>query len=225
MNLRRRAFLQSTGSAAALLATSRPSFAQTYPSRPLRLIVGFAPGGTADTVARIIASSLSHRLGQRVIVENRSGAGSHVATRAVLEAPLDGYTLLLTGSSTIVNALLQERHHSAILQELVPVAGLTASAFVILANSSVSERTLDDLIAFAKANPGKLRMGSYGVGTQSHVAARLFSQRAASIRCTFPIGAARRWSGICSVGIFRSASIRCRVRCLTSIPTRCVHLQ
>jgi tripartite-type tricarboxylate transporter receptor subunit TctC len=177
MNLRRRAFLQSAGGAAALLATSR-SFAQIYPSRPLRLIVGFAPGGAADIVARIVASSLSHRLGQQVMVENRSGAGSHVATRAVLEAPLDGYTLLLTGSSTIVNALLQERHHSAILQELVPVAGLTASAFVILANPSVPERTLGDLIAFAKANPGKLRMGSYGVGTQSHVAARLFSQRA-----------------------------------------------
>lgn len=178
MNLRRRALLQSAGGLAALLATALPSLAQIYPSRSLRWIVGFAPGGAADVVARIVAPSLSHRLGQQVVVENRSGAGTNVATRTVLEAPPDGYTLLLIGSSTIVNALLQERHQAAILQELVPVASITVSAFVIVVNSSAPEMTLGELIAFAKANPGKLRMGSYGIGTQSHLAAQSFSQRA-----------------------------------------------
>jgi tripartite-type tricarboxylate transporter receptor subunit TctC len=178
MNLHRRALLRSAGGLAVLLATSLPSVASTYPSRSLRWIVGFAPGGAADIVARIVAASLSHRLGQQVLIENKPGAGTNLATRAVIDAPPDGHTLLLTGSSTIVNALLQERHHGAILQEIAPVANLTVSAFVVVVNSSVPEATLGELIAFAKANPGKLRMGSYGIGTQSHLAAQLFGQRA-----------------------------------------------
>jgi tripartite-type tricarboxylate transporter receptor subunit TctC len=177
MKLPRREFLRWSGSALALMAAS-PLRADTYPTRPLRWIVGFSAGGTADITARLFSVWLSSRLGQQVVVENKPGAGTNVATRAALDLPPDGYTLLLIGSSTVVNALLHERNQPTILQEIVPVAGITVSAFVIVVNSSARETTLAELIAFAKANPGKLRMGSYGIGTQSHLAAHLFNRSA-----------------------------------------------
>lgn len=149
-------------------------WARTYPTRIVHLIVGFPPGGTGDSLARIVASALSDRLSQQVIVENRPGGGSSVATRTMLGLPADGHTLLLVGSSTVVNALLPKRTQPTLLEDLVPVAGLTASAFVIVVNSSAKQKTLVDLISYAKTYPGALRVGSYGAGTQSHLAAQLF---------------------------------------------------
>ncbi len=175
MNLRRRNFLQWTGGMAVLMTTPQFLRAQTYPTHPVRLILGFPPGGAADVVARIMATWLSHRFGQQVIVENKPGAGSNLATRAVLSTPPDGYTLLLIGSSTIVNALLQQ---PALLHDVVPAASLTVSAFVIAVHAASPAATLADLIAFAKRNPRKLRVGSYGVGTQSHLAFHLFANDA-----------------------------------------------
>lgn len=177
MNSNRRKVLQWTaGAAASLWQPSRP-WAQTYPTRPLRWIIGFPAGGAADVVSRILATWLSDRLGQSVIVENRPGAGTNVATHALLQLPPDGHTLLLIGSSTVVNALLHEGLRSRLLRDIVPVAGLTASAFAILANSAVPLANLADLIAYAKATPGALRVGSYGIGTQSHLAAELLKLR------------------------------------------------
>lgn len=177
-NLRRREFFLWAGSMAALLTSPSVLRAQAYPTRSLHLLVGFPAGGAADLLARSMAAWLSNRLNQKVIVENKPGAGSSVATRAVLDLPPDGHTLLLIGSSTVVNGVLLEHKQPALLREITPVAGLTTSAFVVAVNAVSSHATLADLIAYAKENPGEIRVGSYGVGTQSQVAARLFSRYA-----------------------------------------------
>jgi len=174
----RRRVLRWTARLPAAIAASKCLGASKYPARPLRLIVGFPPGGAGDTLARIIAQWLSGRVDQPVIVENIPGAGSMVATRAIVNAPADGHTLLLAGSSTIVSALLHERGQPALLENIIPVAGLTTSPFVIVVHSSAAERTVADLISYAKAHPGILKVGSYGVGTQSHLAASAFCRHA-----------------------------------------------
>lgn len=144
----------------------------------MHLLIGFPPGGAGDALARIVAAQLSERLGQQVIVEYRAGAGTNVATRQMLSLPADGHTLLLIGSSTVVNALLHERDQPTLLQDIMPVSGFTVSPFVIVVNSSASQMTLADLVAYTKANPGKVRAGTYGVGTQSHIAAQSFCKHA-----------------------------------------------
>lgn len=174
----RRRVLRWTAGLPAAIAASKCLGASQYPTRPLRLIVGFPPGGAGDTLARIIAQWLSGRVDQPVIVENIPGAGSMVATRTIVNAPADGHTLLLAGSSTIVSALLHERGQPALLENIIPVAGLTTSPFVIAVHSSAAERTVADLISYAKAHPGILKVGSYGTGTQSHLAASAFCKHA-----------------------------------------------
>jgi tripartite-type tricarboxylate transporter receptor subunit TctC len=174
MKLPRRRFLHLAAGAAALPAVSRFAWAQTYPSRPLRWIIGFPPGGGADTVARIMGPWLSERLGQPVIIENRPGASTNIAAQAVINSPPDGYTLLFLGLSTVVNASLFVNLPFDIQRDIAPVSGLIDYPMVMVAHPSVPARTIGEIIAHAKANPGKVSMASFGTGSASHLAGELF---------------------------------------------------
>jgi tripartite-type tricarboxylate transporter receptor subunit TctC len=177
MKLPRRQFLHLAASAAALPAVSRIARAQAYPSRPVRLIVGFPPGGGADTAARIIGPWLSQRLGQPVIIENRPGASSTLAAQAVVNSPPDGYTLLLLGGSALMATLITSVPFD-LQQDLAPVSGLAAYPMVLVAHPSVPAKTVAELIALAKAKPGTISMGSFGTGSASHLAGELFKMMA-----------------------------------------------
>ena len=172
MKLPRRNFLHLAAGAAALPAFSRIAWAQVYPSRPVRIIVGFAPGGAADIVARLIGQWLSERLGRPFIIENRPGAGSNIATEVVMRAAPDGYTLLLAGISQAVNAALYEKLN--FMRDIAPVAGIMRMPVVMEINLSVPAKTVPEFIAYAKANPGKINMASAGNGVTSHVSGELF---------------------------------------------------
>ena len=173
MKLPRRQFLHLAADAAALPTFSRIAWAQAYPSRPLRWIVGFPPGGGADTVARIAGQWLSDRLGQPVIIENKPGGGTNISVQAVVNSPPDGYTLLLVGSPAATNAALYPSLPFNFLRDIAPVAGLVWYPLVLAAHPSVPA-TVAELIARAKTNPGKITMASAGIGTSSHVAGELF---------------------------------------------------
>ncbi|WMT74839.1 tripartite tricarboxylate transporter substrate binding protein [Bradyrhizobium sp. Ash2021] len=181
MNLRRRQFLHLAAAAAALPAVSGFAWAQTYPSRPVRIIVGFAAGGPNDILARLIGQWLSERLGQPFVIENRAGAGSNIATEAVVRAPPDGYTLLLVGTPNAINATLYDNLNFSFIRDIAPVAGLIRGALVMVVNPSVPAKTLPEFIAYAKANPGKLSYGSGGVGGITHITAELFKQEAGGL--------------------------------------------
>jgi tripartite-type tricarboxylate transporter receptor subunit TctC len=172
MKLPRRQFLHLAAGAAALPAVSR--FAQAYPTRPVRIIVGLAPGGPADIVARLIAQWLSEQLGQQFVVENRTGAATNIATEAVVRAPADGYTLLFVTAANAINTTLYEKLSFNLSRDIVPVAGLIRAPSVLEVNPSVPAKSVPDFIAYAKANPGKLTMASSGIGTPSHVFGELF---------------------------------------------------
>jgi len=174
MKLPRRTFLHLAAGAAALPAVARIAWAQTYPSRPVRLIVGFPAGGGADTFARLIAKWLSERLAQPFIVENRPGAGTNIAIEAVVRASPDGYTLLLVNSAGAVNVTLYKKLHFNIVRDIAPIATITRGPLVMEVNPSVPTRTVPEFIAYAKANPRKLNMASPGIGTTPHVAGELF---------------------------------------------------
>src|SRR5262245_36225598 len=174
MNLPRRKFLHLAAGAAALPAMSRIAQAQAYPARPVRIIVGLAPGGATDIFARLIGQWLSERLGQPFIVENRPGAAGNVATEAVVNMPPDGYTLLMISSSNVINASLYEKLNYNFLRVIAPVAGVVGVPLVIEVNRSVPVTTLPEFIAYAKANPGKISMASAGIGNSTHVAGELF---------------------------------------------------
>jgi tripartite-type tricarboxylate transporter receptor subunit TctC len=174
MKLPRRKFLHLAGSTAALAALSRVSWAQAYPSRPVRIIVGFAPGGAADIMARLIGQWLSERLGQQFVIENRPGAGGNVATEAAVRAPADGYTLLLAHSINAINATLYEKLNFNFIKDIAPVTSFASGALVMVVNPSVPARTVPEFIAYAKANPGKISMASQGVGSTGHVSGELF---------------------------------------------------
>jgi tripartite-type tricarboxylate transporter receptor subunit TctC len=178
MKLPRRTFLHLAAGAAALPAVSRIARAQTYPTRPVRLIVGFPAGGGADTLARLTAQWLSERLGQPFIVENRPGAGTNIATEAVVHAPADGHTLLLVGPSNATNATLFERLNFNFIRDIAPVAGIARGAFVLLVNPSLPAKTFLEFLAYAEANPAKANMASSGSGTPSHIAGELFKMMA-----------------------------------------------
>jgi tripartite-type tricarboxylate transporter receptor subunit TctC len=152
--------------------------AQAYPSRSLRWIIGFPPGGGADTVARIVGPWLSERLGQPVIIENRPGASTNIAAQAVINSPPDGYTLLFLGLSTVVNASLFVSLPFDLQRDIAPVSGLIDFPMVMVAHPSVPARTVAELIAHAKANPGKVTMASFGTGSASHLAGELFKSMA-----------------------------------------------
>jgi tripartite-type tricarboxylate transporter receptor subunit TctC len=170
----RRHVLHLAASTAVLPAVSRFAWAQAYPTRPVRIIVGFAPGGTADIVARLIAQWLSERLGQPFVVENRTGAATNIATEAVVRAPADGYTLLFVTTSNAINATLYEKLNFNFMRDIAPVAGVTRVPNVFVVNPSVPATTVPEFIAYAKANAGKLSMASGGIGSTGHVSGELF---------------------------------------------------
>jgi tripartite-type tricarboxylate transporter receptor subunit TctC len=164
MDRARRQFLRIAASAAALPAVARGARAQAYPSRPLRFIVGFPPGGGSDIVSRIAMQWLSDRLGQPVIVENRPGAATNLSVQAVANAPPDGYTLLFVAASAAVNVTFFESLPFDIRRDIAPVSGLIDFQLVLLVNPQVPARSVAELITYAKANPGKLVMASFGTG-------------------------------------------------------------
>jgi tripartite-type tricarboxylate transporter receptor subunit TctC len=178
MTIHRRRFLQTVAGAAATPVMSRTASAQSYPAHQLRWIVGFPPGGGADIVSRIMAPWLAERLGQPVIIENRPGAASNISVQAVATSPPDGYTLLFLPVSATVNATLSQNLPYNLLRDIAPVSGLIDFPFVMVANPSLPAKNVADLIALAKANPGKFSLASFGTGSSSHVAGELFKQMA-----------------------------------------------
>ena len=178
VKLPRRKFLHLAAGGAALPAFSRIARAQAYPSRPVRWIVGFPPGGGADTVTRIVGQPLSERLGQQVIIENRPGASTNIAAQAVINSPPDGYTLLYYGASTLINASMFPNLPFDVRRDIAPVSGLAAFPMMLVVNPSVPAKTVPELIAHAKANPGKVTMASFGTGSASHLAGELFKMMA-----------------------------------------------
>jgi tripartite-type tricarboxylate transporter receptor subunit TctC len=175
MKLPRRNFLHLAAGAAALPAVARIAWAQTYPSRPVRIVVGLAPGGANDIIARLMGQWLSERLGQPFIIENRPGAATNIATEAVVRAPADGYTLLLVSGAHTVNATLYDKLSFNFIRDIAPVAGIVRLPNLMLVNPSVPAKTVPEFIAYAKANPGKINMASPGIGTQPHLAGELFN--------------------------------------------------
>jgi tripartite-type tricarboxylate transporter receptor subunit TctC len=169
----RRQFLHLAVSAAASPALMRIAAAQAYPSRPVRILVGFAPGGTTDIIARLIGQWLSERLGQEFVIENRPGASANLADAAA-RAPADGYTLLALTSTNMVNASIFNKLSFSLNRDFARVAGLSRSPFVLEVHPSVPVKTVLEFIAHAKANPGKITMASFGVGSSSHIAGELF---------------------------------------------------
>jgi tripartite-type tricarboxylate transporter receptor subunit TctC len=178
MKLPRRQFLHLAAVAAALPALSRIARAQTYPYKPLRWIVGFPPGGGADTVARVMGPWLSERLRQPVIIENRPGAGTNIAVQAVVSSPPDGYTLLFLGASAIVNTSMYENLPFNLQRDIAPVSGLIDYPMVMVAHPLVPAKTIAEFITYAKANPRKISMASFGSGSASHLAGELFKMTA-----------------------------------------------
>src|SRR5215467_5343261 len=174
MKLGRREFLQMAAGAAALPAVPRLAKAHVYPTRAVRWIVPFTPGGPTDTVVRPMAQWLSERLGQPFVIDNRPGAGTNVGTEAVVRAPADGYTLLAMAPSSAINATLYEKLNFNVVRDIAPVAAITRQPQVMVVNASFPARTVPEFIAFAKANPGKINMASAGTGTAQHVAGELF---------------------------------------------------
>src|SRR5262245_4171652 len=174
MKLPRRQFLCLTAGAAALPVFSRVPWAQAYPSRPGRIIVGFAPGGSADILARLIGQWLSERLGQPFVIENRPGAGTTIATEAVVKAPPDGYTLLLVAAAAVTSALLYDKLNFNLIRDIAPVASISREPQILALHPSIPTNTVSEFIAYAKANPGKISMASGGNGTPAHIAGELF---------------------------------------------------
>lgn len=174
MKLRRRKFLHLAAGAAALQAVSQVARAQGYPTRPIRLIVGFAPGGGNDITARLMGQWLSEHLGQPVVIENRPGAGTNIATESVVHATPDGYTILFVAPSAAINATLYEKLNFNFMRDMTPIAGIMRIPNVMVVNPSVPAKTVPEFIAYAKANPGKVNVASPGVGTSVHLSAELF---------------------------------------------------
>jgi len=174
MKLPRRRFLRLVASAPALPIVSRMVWAQTYPSRPVRLIVGFPAGGGSDITARLMGQWLSERLGQTFVVENRPGAATNIATEAVVKSAPDGYTLLLFGSSSTINATFYDKLPFNLVHDIAPVASINRVPYVMEVNPSVPAKSVPEFIAYAKANPGKINMASAGNGSVQHVSGELF---------------------------------------------------
>jgi tripartite-type tricarboxylate transporter receptor subunit TctC len=178
MKLPRRRFLTLAASAIALPAAARVASAQAFPSRPVRIIVGFAAGGSSDIGARLIGQWLQERLGQPFVVENRPGAATNIATESVVHAAPDGYTLLMIGPSSTINATLYDKLSFVFLRDVAPVASTIRQPQMMLAHPSLPAKTIPELIAYAKANPGKITMASAGTGSSGHLAGELFKMMA-----------------------------------------------
>jgi tripartite-type tricarboxylate transporter receptor subunit TctC len=178
MKLPRRKFLHLAACAAAMPVVSRIARAQTYPTRPVRIIVGFAPGGGNDILARVIGQWLSERFGQQFIIENRPGAATNIATEIAVRAPGDGYTLLLVSPANAINATLYEKLNFNFIRDIAPVASLVRLPLVMVVNPSLPTKTGPEFVAYAKANPGRISMASAGVGSGPHVSGELFKMMA-----------------------------------------------
>jgi tripartite-type tricarboxylate transporter receptor subunit TctC len=178
MKIRRRSFFRLAAGAAALPTLPRFATAETYPSRPVHLIIGYTPGGSADMTARLFGQWLSQRLNQQFVVESRPGAGTNIATEDVIRAPADGYTLLLAAPANATNPALFVKLNFDFIRDTTPVAGLIRFPDVVEVNLSLPIHTVPELIAYAKANPGKLNFASSGVGSTLHVAGELFKMMA-----------------------------------------------
>jgi tripartite-type tricarboxylate transporter receptor subunit TctC len=174
LKLPRRRFLYLATAAAALPSLARMAAAQTYPTRPVRLIIGYPPGGSADLTARLMGQWLSERLGQPFVIESRPGASTNIATEAVVRAPPDGYTLLLVAPANAINATLYEKLNFNFIGDIAPVAGIIRFPNVMVVNPLVPAKTVPEFIAYAKANPGRLNMASSGNGSTIHVSGELF---------------------------------------------------
>ena len=174
MKLPRRKFLHLAAGAAVLPIVPSFAWAQTYPTRPVRIIVGFAPGGAADIMARLIGQWLSEHLGQQFVVENRPGAAGNIATEGVVRSPPDGYTLLLANSVNAINATLYDKLNFNLIRDIAPVASIHREPNVMEVNPSVPVKTVPEFIIHAKANPGKINMASAGIGSMSHLSGELF---------------------------------------------------
>jgi len=178
MKLPRRQFLHLAAGALALPAVSRIANAQSYPSRPVRVIVPFAAGGGTDITARVIAQWLSERLGQSFVVENRPGGGTNIGTEAAAKSPPDGYTLLMVGASNTVNPTLYDKLNFDLIRDFAPIAGVIRAPQIVVANPVLPLRTLPEFIAYAKSNPSKVNMASSGNGSAAHLAGELFKMLA-----------------------------------------------
>src|SRR4051812_42274123 len=178
MKLLRRTFLGLTAGAAALPAASRLARAQAYPSRPVRIVVGFPPGGATDIQARLMGQWLSERLGQQFIIENRAGASGNIGTEAVAKAPADGYTLLQIVTPNAINAALYTNLNFDFLRDIAPVTCVARLAYVVVVKPSIPATTIPEFIAYAKANPGKINYGSAGPGTPQNITCELFKMMA-----------------------------------------------
>ena len=174
MKLPRREFLYLAAGAAALPAVTRIAGAQTYPTRPVHIIVGYAPGGANDISARLMGQWLSEQLGRQFVIENRPGAGSNLATETVVHAPSDGYTLLLVNTSNAINSTLYDKLNFNFIDDIAPVAGISRASQVMVVNPSLPVKTVAEFITYAKANPGKINMGSAGIGSVTHICGELF---------------------------------------------------
>jgi tripartite-type tricarboxylate transporter receptor subunit TctC len=178
MKLPRRQLLRLAAGAAALPALSRFTWGQVYPTRPVRIIVGFPAGGAGDILARLIGQWLQERLGQAFIIENRPGAGGNISTEAVVRASPDGYTLLYVNVTNAINVTLYDKLNFNFIRDIAPVASLTRGALVMVVNPTLPARTVPEFIAYAKANPGRINMASSGIGVGTHVVGELFKMRA-----------------------------------------------
>lgn len=174
MKLPRRIFLHLAAGAAALPVLPRVAQAQTYPSRPVQIVVGYAPGSAADILSRLIGKSLSERLGQPFVIENRGGAGGTLGAEAVVRAPPDGYTLLFCGSPDTFNATLYDKLNFNFIRDIAPVAGISRGPLVLVVHPSFPAKTIPEFIAYTKANPNKVNFASAGIGTVAHMAGELF---------------------------------------------------
>jgi len=174
MRIQRRQFLQLAAAAGALPFTSRIASAQAYPARPVRLVIGYTPGGSADLTARLMGQWLSEKLGQSFVIENRPGGGTNIATEAVVRSAPDGYTLMLVAPANAINATLYEKLNFDFLRDMEPVAGIIRFPNVVVVNPSLPINSIPELIAYAKANPGKLNMASSGNGSTIHMSGELF---------------------------------------------------
>jgi len=178
MEFARRQFLSLAGAGAALAVLPRIAASQAYPARPVRIVVGFAAGGPTDIVARVVGQWLSERLGRPFIIENRPGAGGNIGIESVVRAPADGYTLLLFGAGAAISATLYDKLNFNFIRDVAPVAGFVRMPGIIVVNPSVPARTVAEFIAHAKGNPGRISMGSAGIGTAPHVSGELFNMMA-----------------------------------------------
>jgi tripartite-type tricarboxylate transporter receptor subunit TctC len=178
MKLPRRRFLRLAAGAAALPALPRIARAQTYPTRPVRIVVGYPAGGPVDFYARLSAQWLSERLGSPFVIENRPGAGGNIATEQVVRAPADGYTLLMLNSANALNVTLYDKLNFNLIRDIAPVVGVSRESNIMVVNPSLPANTVPEFIAHAKANPGKIAMASPGIGAPAHVAGELFKMMA-----------------------------------------------